>query len=250
MRAHYLSASKMSLALVCAHGFRPDVEQFPRLSGSAAKTGTGTHTLAECAVIDFEGPADLSRLSDDEAAEARKLCSEKLVAWLRAHHWTAWEIGLRYDARTDTARIGPRRGEPGYEDHGAMVLPMTLDGVHVADDLVTVVDLKSGKLVDDTAQLRAQAVAASRHYGAKRARIGYVYARKTKCDEPKWVDLSEDDLDAEAGRIGRLLRTLPVAQPVPGDYCWRCDARPACPAYGAEQAASSATELEQAGFFA
>ena len=130
-----------------------------------------------------------------------------------------------------------------------MVLPMTLDGVHVAGDLVTVVDLKSGKIVNDTEQLRAQAVAASRLHGAKRARIGYLYARKTKCDEPKWTELDEDALDAEAGRIGRLLRTLPLAEPVAGEHCWRCDARPGCKAYGAEQADASMRNLEKAGMF-
>lgn len=246
MRAHHLSASKMSLAHECAYGFRDDVTQHPRPSGVQAQVGTHVHSMAEKHVKKQE-----IVLSDDpNVLEAHAMLSAPLRRFLDATKWTAWEIGLRYDARTDTACLGPRRGEPGYEDHGAMVLPMTLDGVHVADGLVTVVDLKSGKLVDDTAQLRAQAVAASRYYGAKRARIGYVYARKTKCDEPKWIDLSEDDLDAEAGRIGRLLRTLPVAQPVPGDYCWRCDARAGCPAYGAEQAEASLRSLEDAGMFA
>ena len=75
--------------------------------------------------------------------------------------------------------MGARRGEAGYSEVTPSVLIGTLDLVHVDGDLVTVVDAKSGKLVTDTEQLRAQAVAASRLYGAKRARVGYVYARKT-----------------------------------------------------------------------
>ncbi len=67
--------------------------------------------------------------------------------------------------------------------------------------------------------------------------------RKTKCDEPKWVHLDADALDEQAGRIARLLRTLPSAEPNPGDHCWRCDARPGCPAYGAEATALEAARV-------
>lgn len=236
----------MSLAYICSYGFRSDVEQYPRPSGREARIGTLVHSMAEAFVMGEPAP---DRGEPTELAAARELFSAPLQAYLGAQKWTNWEIGLRYNAETDTTERAPRRGEPGYDDVGAMVLPMTLDGVSLEGDCVTVLDLKSGKLVSDTEQLRAQAVAASRLYNAKRAKVGYLYARKTKCDEPVLTELDEDALDVEAGRIGTLLRRLPMTEPVPGDHCWRCDARPGCPAYGAEATEKSASELEAAGFF-
>ena len=56
-------------------------------------------------------------------------------------------------------------------------------------------------------------------------------------------------VDVEAGRIGTLLRKLPMAEPNPCDHCWKCDARPGCPAYGAEAAESRMADLEGAGMF-
>ncbi len=252
MRAHYLSMSRMSLAYLCAFGMRSDAAQFPRPAGAAAQTGSVVHAHIERHVNHDEGPPDFGKYSTDVLAEAAELFSPKLRGWLDATAWTACEIGIRYDSAIDSSTVGPRRGEPGYEDVGPRVLPGTLDLVHVdyAESLVTVVDAKSGKLVTDTEQLRAQAVAASRLYGVKRARVGYVYARKTKCDEPKWTYLDEDALDLEAGRIARLLRTLPMAKPAPGDdHCWKCDARPGCPAFGAALAQNDRAQLEAAGFF-
>lgn len=246
MRAHHLSMSRMSLAYLCAYGFRPDVAQYPRPPGRPARVGSNVHTLIEQHV---KGKP-LSLIGDEsEQAEALEMFSPPLMAWLDRTTWTACEIGIRYDAAADKSEMGARRGEAGYSEVTPSVLIGTLDLVHVDGDLVTVVDAKSGKLVKDTEQLRAQAVAASRLYGAKRARVGYVYARKTKCDEPKWLDLSEDDLDVEAGRIGTLLRKLPMAEPNPCDHCWKCDARPGCPAYGAEAAESRMADLEGAGMF-
>lgn len=248
MRAHRLSMSKMSLAHVCAYGFRPDVEVFPRPSGPEARVGSLVHSMAEAHV---KGKPMPTSGDPAELEKATELFSAPVKAYLDSTKWTACEIGLQYDAANDATAIGPRRGEPGYGEVAPTVLSGTLDLVHVEGDLVTVIDLKSGKIVDDTEQLRAQAVAASRLYKAKRARVGYLYARKTKCDEPKWTEFDEDALDVEAGRIARLLRVLPTSEPVPGDrHCWRCDARPGCPAYGAAQAEGSASELEAAGFFA
>lgn len=238
--------SKMSLAYICAFGFRGEVEQFPRPAGKPARVGSNVHTLIEQHVKGM--PLALNG-DESEQAEALEMFSPPLMSWLDKTKWTACEIGIRYDSAADASVVGARRGEPGYQDVTPSVLIGTLDLVHVDGDLVTVVDAKSGKFVADTEQLRAQAVAASRLYGAKRARVGYLYARKTKCDEPKWTELSEDDLDVEAGRIGRLLRTLPMAEPNAGEHCWRCDARPACPAYGATVADKTARDLEEAGFF-
>jgi hypothetical protein len=80
-------------------------------------------------------------------------------------------------------------------------------------------------------------------------RVGYLYGRKTKCDPPELETLDADRLDHEAGRIARLLRKLPMAEPNPGDHCHFCEAKPGCKAYGASRAEDGERELEQAGYF-
>jgi len=213
----------------CLYAFRPDVESAPRPPGKEARVGLITHTLAECHVSgrtvshDDADPHDL--------ATAMGLFQGPFRGWLDSRTWEACEIGLRYDAENDRAEKGPRRGEPGYEDVGPMVLPGTLDLVAIADGALWIVDIKTGKKDNAHAeQLYAQAVAASRLYGIARAFVGFVFPRKTKCDEPTWEPLDADRLDAEAGRIRRKLRLIPEAQPVVGRECFFCEARAACPA--------------------
>jgi hypothetical protein len=192
---------------------------------------------------------DLPGMAPEEVAEALAFFSPALRAYVDTIPWIACEIGLRYDARTDAATAGPRRGEPFYSEIGPTVIPGTLDLVSVEPDIVTVLDLKTGKKVEDREQLYVQAVAATRFYDVPKARVGYLYARNTKCDEPEWETLDADALDAHAGRLSRLMRKLPTVEPKAGDYCWKCDSRPSCPAFGAQQANDGGRELEEAGFF-
>lgn len=250
MTSHHLSMSRLSLAHACSWSFRADAPQHPRPAGAPARIGSRTHKLME-RYVKGGGlleicPAD----ADEETREAFAFFSPPVRGFLASISWTACEIGLRYDSQTDTCTAGPRRGEPGYDEIAPTVLPGTLDLVAVEGGVVTVADLKTGKHVTDREQLYGQAVAASRYFGVPRARVAYVYARKTKCDPPEWEELDADRLDEEAGRIARVMRRLPVAEPVPGDYCWRCDSRPSCPAFGEAQASDSASELEAAGFWA
>lgn len=250
MKAHRLSMSRVALAMSCSWSFRADAPQHPRPSGAPARIGTITHRLMETYVkgggLVPVCPPDV----DDERKEAFAFFSAPVRAFLDSIPWTACEIGLRYDARTDSTTVGPRRGEPGYDEIGETVIPGTLDLVAVEPDLVTVVDLKTGKHIADREQLYAQAVAAARYYDVPSARVGYLYARKTKCDQPDWEKLDADTLDLHAGRLSRLVRRLPTAPPVAGDYCWKCDSRPSCPAFGAAQASDSESALEAAGYFA
>lgn len=224
----------------CLYPFRGDIEVTERPSGKEARIGSITHALADAHV----NKRDVSHDDVDphELATAMALYHGPLRGWLDARTWEACEIGLRYDAESDTTVRGPRRGEPGYGDHAPMVLPGTLDLVAIADGALWIADLKTGKQQNAHAeQLYAQAVAASRFYGISKAFVGFVFARKTKCAEPAWEPLDVDRLDAEAGRLRRMLRTIPTAQPVINDACVYCPARETCPAHqrapiGAEEA--------------
>lgn len=231
VRSHRLSMSRMALARQCAYGFRADVEARPRPSGRPARVGSLVHLFVEQHVrgetVEIPAGAD-----PHEAAEARSIFEGPLRSWLGKQSWTSVEAGLRYDAGADSCSDGPRRGEPGYEEVGAMVLPGTLDLVRVDGAHGVVRDVKSGKPPEDREQLYAQAVAASRRWKLETVEVGYVRALKTKVEELDVEMLDVDRLDAEAGRISGLLRRLPMAEPVPGDrHCWKCDARGVCPAF-------------------
>lgn len=247
--SHRLSMSKVNLALACAHSFRLDVESTERPPGLPARIGTGSHGRVE----DWYHRNEPRLLAPDIADKAARIAA-RMIEWLtpRRDRILYCEIGLRYDAENDTAVIGPKRGEPGYGDVEPMVLPGTLDlALRGEDGVLEVLDVKTGqkKYVHDD-QVDVQGLALARMLGETTVRVGFIFPRQTKCDEPEMRTLTENDLDLRAGSTHGLLRHLPVAQPEPGEWCWRCDARPSCPAHQSERAIATATDLEAAGFFA
>lgn len=255
MKAHRLTISRMARAHVCAFPFRIDVAVNPRPSGKEARIGTGVHAYADSIVKGMEHEAALRVVEHvvtdpTEAATAKAICEGPLRGWLASTEWTASEVGLLYSAAADAAINGPRRGDEGYEEVSAMELRGTMDLVRVEEDRIVLRDLKTGKPPTDREQLYAQAVAASRRWGKSVVEIGYVRALKTKVEELDVETLDADRLDEEAGRIARVLRRLPMAEPVVNDKCDWCDARGACPEYGAEKASAKEKDLEEAGFFA
>lgn len=246
---HTLSMSKVNLALLCAYSFRSDVDTHPRPSGVQARIGTGAHGRVE----DWFHRLD-PRTLDEEIRDKATRHAEQLIKWLtpRRERILYCEIGLRYDADNDRAEIGPKRGELGYHDVGPMVLPGTLDlALRGEDGVLEVIDTKTGqkKYVHDD-QVDVQGLALARKLGENVVRVGFIFPRLTKCDEPEMRTLTELDMDLRAGEMHNLMRHLPMAEPNPGEWCWRCDARATCPAYQAERAHDSEQELEAAGFFA
>lgn len=148
------------------------------------------------------------------------------------------EAGFLYDTRNDTCTLGPARGEPGYDTAPPGCVRGTWDMVFKYEDgSVWVFDLKTGKY--DGAhpeQLLMQAVAASRLFGVDSVGVGFLFVRKTKREVRCRKLLTTDDLDAEAGRLHRAVRQLPMARPTPGDHCYRCDiGRDFCPAWGFQE---------------
>lgn len=232
-----LSMSKMGLALICSHSFRDGVPLAPREAGARARVGTHTHGLIDAKINGVRYKADDVNL--EEFAEAKGLF-DSAMKWIepRRPRLLKCEVGVRSDTATDTAVWGPRRGQAGYDDHGPRILKGTLDLVLRGEDgVLEVVDVKTGKKeYASHAQLYAQAVGVSRIYREGRVRVGFLYPRKTKCDEPEWEELDEDRLDEEAGRISRVVRTLPMAEPVRGEHCWKCDANFMCKAFNATAA--------------
>lgn len=245
--SHSLSMSRLSLAHQCAYGFRADVESTERPAGRPARIGSAVHSMVECAV---KGTAKAIAEDDDIVAEAQAIFEGPLSGFVRSQEWTACELGLRYDAEADACTLGPRRGEPGYDEVGDMVLPGTLDLVRVVERKAWVFDVKTGRMPEDKEQLYAQAVAVSRLYGVDTVEVAYARALKTKLQADDVEVLDADRLDEEAGRIARVLRRLPVSEPTPGEaWCWKCNARGACPAFGAARAEEKMHDMDAAGFF-
>lgn len=217
-----LSMSRIGLAHECSYWARNDLEYSESPSGRAARIGSLVHLFAEALVTGRNVKAENVDL--EELAEARGIMTGPFRAWIEGRKWRSCEEGLRYDASADRAEVGPRRGEPRYDDHGPMVLKGTLDLVADNEDgSLDVIDIKTGqKQHTNVDQLYAQAVAASRRYGVTTVRVGFVFPRKTKCDAPEMETLDADRLDEEAGRIRRTLRLLPTSGPEPGKHCWKC----------------------------
>jgi RecB family exonuclease len=228
MGSHKLSMSGIDLAMLCSHGFRADAPSQPRPPGIEARVGTATHALVEAAIKGQQISVD-----DDVAEKASRIATQ-LLLWLRSRprRELRSEMGLRYDAEHDSATEGASRGPDGYADIGPMTIPGTLDLAWRDDNgTLVVVDIKTGKKEHAHEwQIIAQGLAYARLMGEERVRIGFVFPRLTKCDEPELRELSSRDLDLSAGHLHDLMRHLPVAQPRPGDWCWRCSARPNCPA--------------------
>ncbi len=237
MKPHHLSASKVDLAVYgCSYWARGEVEHPQRPSGKAAMRGTAVHKASELHHLDVP----ITCLDE----ESRPLW-ETLRGWLAARPVTyASELPLLYDATHDVAgvcRVGPA-SDRDYLDVHAMAIPMRLDLVRqVAPGTVEVVDIKTGARSNvapaaENLQLRTQAVAAGRHYGAERVRVGFVFPLITKIHED-WAELDADALDAHAGVLHRTLKLLPESQPERGAHCWKCPIGPTrdyaatCPAW-------------------
>lgn len=199
----------------------------------AAALGTETHSYVE---VSLAGQNVAAQFFGDDA---KKMGDQAL-------HWiddvgvpTAVEIKIIYNAETDTARppkLPPERMKAPreYGEFSAVEMPMTLDLVWVHDDHVAIRDLKTGKKENaHPEQLLVQALGATRLYKKPLAKVGFLFARKTKCEADRATDLGPDALEAASWEMASTLRRLPLAQPTPGDgqVCWFCPARPACPAH-------------------
>ncbi len=227
MRAHRLSLSRL---LPCLWWARGDVECPDDPPGRPARVGTIVHGLA----AEHSGlwrPYDRSKLDLHELAEALSIFNGPLKGWVEAwalspgQHFV--EARVRYDADEDRVFDAPRRGEPDYVPPGAMQATGEMDFVTVTDEAIEQVDLKTGKKENSLeSQLRAYSLLAQRKWNRPVVRSAFLYARKTKIELTPWIEMDVDAIDAEAGKLRKSLRTLPTAERVKGDHCFRCPMGP------------------------
>lgn len=239
MRAHQFSGSKTDLAMCCAYWARPDVVHPIRPMGAPAQRGITVHLASDCA---HKG-LPLPEFHDDT-----KALWESLRAWLATESaYTDSELPLLYDAESDTAAFGNTgTSDRDYLDVSAFKVPMRLDLVRVGDEVLHVLDLKTGSKsgtapASENLQLATQALAAARYFGVGRVKVGLVFPLKTKVHPPEWHELDAEALDLHAGKLHRVLKQIPTSQPVRGSWCFRCPVGPSkgfttdCPAWQIEE---------------
>lgn len=251
---HSLSGSKWWLAQACAYWARADVVCPSRPVGLPAVYGTETHAHVEHVQRLRMGQAPMGTaggvLLTDHEAEVWPMVRQANAYLETLDVPTHVEIPIIYNAETDRARLAEMDGPRGYRDVGPMDIPTTLDLLWVGDeDSLDVVDLKTGQERHaHPEQLDLQALAASRLFGKTHARVGFLFARKTKVIPPKWRELDEDALAGEAFLAASVMRSLPMAQPQPGAHCWTCPlGRDACPAHQAPSAEDMAEAFASVG---
>jgi hypothetical protein len=240
---HHLSLSRWGLISGtdeeqgCAYWARPDVNLPDDVPGKGARVGRICHELWHGYIL-FGGEHDRPEWIREDYADALAIMRGPIRRffdeWRELPGEKHVELRLRIDARTMRTSEAPRRGEPGYTRPGPAEVTGELDLVRIHDGIAWVEDLKTGsKRHVSNAQLAAYGVLASRHFGVEQVRHRFVYALKTKVNLTEWVAMDGDTLDAEAGHMAKVLRTLPMAQPVPGSNCeYRCPLkRGNCPAF-------------------
>ncbi len=246
--AHHLSLSRWGIVSGsdeesgCAYWARADITLPEDVSGKAARVGRISHELAHGYVL-FGGEHDRPEWDPTDLAEAltimRGPIRGHLDEWRNLPGEKHVELRLRLETRTMRTTEAPRRGELGYTKPGPSEVTGELDLVRIHDGVAWVEDLKTGsKRHVSNAQLAAYGVLAARHFGVEMVRHRFVYALKTKVNLTEWVEMDADTLDAEAGHMAKVLRTLPTAQPVPGSSCdYRCPLkRGNCPAWASNVA--------------
>lgn len=205
---------------------RPEIDIPDDPPGKPALIGSAVHALA-AEHTQLYKPFDRSKVDPHVLAEALSIFHGPLKGWVEA--WVASpgehfvEARYRYDAEEHRAFAVAERGTPEHTHAGPMQLTAEMDFVTVLPTHIEVIDLKTGqKRNTDESQLRGYSVVAERVWGRPVVKSAFLYAKKTKLDMTDWIEADVDRLEAEAGNLRRILRTLPQAKAEKGDHCYRC----------------------------
>jgi hypothetical protein len=142
-------------------------------------------------------------------------------------------VTFLYDVRTGAVRREVANWAKGDRKRGDYEVPAILDQMHVGDDVVTVLDLKSGKRLGaagSNGQLIIGAICAAKFYRKPRVRVGLVYPGVRKMRGVDEAEFDALDLAEQESRIQSLAAKIGSTEPNPGSWCWRCPAKAACPA--------------------
>jgi hypothetical protein len=231
--ANLPTASRLQLATACpASQVLPVVDT----AWGAGDKGTERHAALANVIVGTEQnpPAEvvawLDALNDEPAT----------LAPLRG---AAPELAYGYTPATGVARlIGSNVGRAYNAAPGEFV--GSADYVLVADNAVTVVDLKTGlgevPHPSRNAQLRFLALAAARWHGVESARVGILHAPDGRAAWWSWATVDAFELEAIAVELRTLAERIGYARNdvergrtprlTVGEHCTYCPARFGCPA--------------------
>ena len=241
-RAHaLLSASSANRWINCTPA--PYLEaQHPDTSSDAAAEGTAAHELAEHKLrqhLDLPTTRPTSEWESEEMDDYTDAYADHVMAELTRARQTDKTAFLAIEERLDFSHIVP----DGFGTGDALV---------VADDTLTVVDLKYGKGVEVSAegnpQMRLYALGALATYGA----IYDVQTIRTVIFQPRLGNISVeeitvDELVAWAEDVVRPAAEKAAAgegELVAGEWCRFCRHAAQCPALAAEMFAPVPTTAE------
>ena len=228
------SASKLQTASIC-----PPSATLPGIKSlnDAAEAGTWKHRFLQ---LITEGKSQTEALLS-VPSEWRAACEAIDVDALAPHlaHLSA-EVALAYNVERGYTRLLGRDIEREY---GALLdteVAMSIDYAGVHDDVVVVVDLKTGRgrvpAPRNNWQLKTNALALARLYSRERAVICLALAPEGQDARWESVELDGFDLEAHAYELRGLRHRIEatVGDPnrgmISGDHCRYCPARFSCPA--------------------
>lgn len=228
-RAHaLLSASGSARWLNCTPS--PLLEdQYPDSDSEAAAEGTAAHELAEYKLRQLmgvdAGERPTSQWDSEEMESHTDDYADHVMATLAHAQETSPAATLLIEHRLDFSHLVP-------EGFG------TGDAIIIADDTMTIIDLKYGKGVEvsaeDNPQMRLYALGALHQFGM----IYDIRKVKMVIFQPRLNNTSIDEIDAaELIEWGEAVvkPTAAIAMAgegelTPGDWCQFCKHAPACPA--------------------
>lgn len=244
-------ASQLALAKLCAHPFTSGIRWPYEPQSASGFFGDLVHLACESAVTgECVFPAIYTELNETDRAKLYRCVASarRLLALTPEHHPVEVELDLRWNVEAGTVR---RAGPDERRSKRAGEWTARIDWCGVRGDTALVRDWKTGKQqhtdgAESNPQVALGAVAASKYFGTRRARVELVH-------------LDEDDYGIDGADFGPLrlatiaheLRELRATltrgptPPIPGPHCtnhW-CKLRGVCSA--TQAALASAYPLER-----
>lgn len=228
-RAHaLLSASGSARWLNCTPSPLLE-EQYPDSDSEAAAEGTAAHELAEYKLRVLKGSKfqqrPTSKWDSEEMESHTDDYADHVMATLAHAKETSPAATLLIEHRLDFSHLVP-------EGFG------TGDAIIIADDTMTIIDLKYGKGVEVSAeanpQMRLYALGALHQFGM----IYDIRKVKMVIFQPRLRNTSIDEIDAaelidwgnEVVKPTAAIAMAGEGELTPGDWCQFCKHAPACPA--------------------
>lgn len=204
-------------------------EQYPDNDSEAAAEGTAAHELAEYKLRVLKGSKfqqrPTSKWDSEEMESHTDDYADHVMATLAHAQETSPAATLLIEHRLDFSHLVP-------EGFG------TGDAIIIADDTMTIIDLKYGKGVEVSAeanpQMRLYALGALHQFGM----IYDIRKVKMVIFQPRLNNTSIDEIDAQelitwGNDVVRPTAAIAMAgegELRPGDWCQFCKHAPACPA--------------------